>query len=85
MSRITATDAARSFSDILTRVAAGQEIEITRNGAPVAVIGPPRGRLLSAERFRELVVHGPRPDPEFAAEMRSLREATGPPGEPWPS
>jgi antitoxin (DNA-binding transcriptional repressor) of toxin-antitoxin stability system len=85
MPRITATEAARSFSDILNRVAAGEEVEITRNGAPVAVIGPPRGRLISAERFRELVVRAPRADPEFAAELRSLRRAAGPPGEPWPS
>src|SRR5207248_2723018 len=50
--RLSATDAARSFSELLNRVLDGEEIEITRAGAPVAVIGPPRARFLSAERFR---------------------------------
>jgi len=49
---MTATDAARSFSDVLNRVADGEEIEITRNGASVAVISPPKGKLISAARFR---------------------------------
>ena len=42
---MTATDAARGFSDVLNRVAAGEEVEVVRNGAPVAVIGPPKARL----------------------------------------
>jgi prevent-host-death family protein len=41
MDRVTATQASRSFSDLLNRVQAGEEIEIVRNGAPVAVIAPP--------------------------------------------
>lgn len=36
---MTATDAARCFSEVLNRVAAGEEIEVTRSEAPVAVIG----------------------------------------------
>src|ERR1035441_4939204 len=45
---MTATEAARSFSDVLNRVAAGEEIEVTRAGAPVATISPPKTRLPSA-------------------------------------
>jgi len=82
---MTATEAARTFSDVLNRVAAGEEVEITRSGAPVAVIGPPKGRLVSAERFRELLATAPRPDEDFADDVRALRRASGPPGEPWPS
>lgn len=82
---MTATQAARSFSDVLTRVAAGEEVEVTRSGAPVAVIGPPKARLMSAERFREVVASAPRPDEDFAGDLRVIREMVGPPGEPWPS
>ncbi|HUA04631.1 MAG TPA: type II toxin-antitoxin system prevent-host-death family antitoxin [Solirubrobacteraceae bacterium] len=82
---MTATDAARGFSDVLNRVAAGEEIEVTRAGAPVAVIAPPRVRLLSAERFRELIATAPPPDDEFAAELRDLRETVPAPESSWPS
>lgn len=82
---MTATEAARSFSDVLNRVASGEVVEITRSGAPVAVIGPPRARLLSAQRFRALIDSAPRPDDAFADELRSARDSVGPPGEPWAS
>ena len=85
MSRMSATDAARTFSDVLNRVAAGEEIEVTRSGAPVAVIAPPKARLMSAERFRELIATAPRPDDDFQDDLLALRESLGPPGEPWPS
>ena len=85
MSRMTATEAARSFSAVLNRVAAGEEVEVTRSGAPVAVIGPPKARLLSAERFRELMASAPRVDEGFADDVRALRESAGAPRDPWPS
>ena len=85
MARITATEAARSFSDVLNRVASGEIVEVTRSGAPVAVIGPPRARVISAERFRALVATAPRPDDAFADELTAARDSVGPPGEPWPS
>jgi antitoxin (DNA-binding transcriptional repressor) of toxin-antitoxin stability system len=82
---MTATDAARSFSEVLNRVAAGEEIEVTRSGAPVAIIAPPKGRLISPERFRELMESAPRPDEDFAGDVRALRATVAPPVEPWPS
>jgi prevent-host-death family protein len=82
---LTATEVARSFSDVLNRVAAGEEIEVTRAGAPVAVISPPKPRLLSAERFRALIAAAPPVDDEFADEMRELRKSVGPPESPWAS
>lgn len=82
---MTATEAARSFSDVLNRVAAGEQIEVTRAGAPVAVIAPPNVRLLSAERFRELIASAPPPDEEFAAELRALRRTVAAPEPSWPS
>ena len=85
MPRLTATDAARSFSELLNRVAAGEEVEITRGGTPVAVIGPPKARMLSAERFRELLASAPPVDREFADDVRALRKEIGPPEGAWPS
>jgi len=82
---MSATQAARSFSDVLNRVAAGEEIEVTRSGAPVAVIVPPKARLVPAERFRELIASAPRPDDDFQGDVLALREGLGPPLEPWPS
>ncbi len=85
MAHMTATEAARSFSAVLNRVAAGEEIEVTRSGASVAVIGPPRADLMSADRFRALIASAPYPDEGFAGDLRTIRESAGPPGEPWPS
>jgi prevent-host-death family protein len=82
---MTATEAARNFSEVLNRVAAGEEIEVTRSGAPVAVIGPPQTRLISAARFRELLASAPSPDADFGADLRRARANAGPPGDPWPS
>ena len=83
---MTATEASRSFSDVLNRVAAGEEIEIQRNGAPVAVLAPPRrARLVSAERFRELMASLPRVDADFARDVMDARESVGPPEPRWPS
>jgi prevent-host-death family protein len=85
MSRMTATEAARSFSDVLNRVAAGEEIEVTRSGAPVAVIAPPKAQLLSADRFRELLANAPPVDEDFAHDARALRDTVRAPEPRWPS
>jgi prevent-host-death family protein len=82
---MTATEAARTFSDVLNRVAAGEVVEVTRSGAPVAAIGPPWARSISAERFRALIASAPLPDDAFARDLRVARESIGPPDEPWPS
>jgi prevent-host-death family protein len=82
---MTATEAARSFSELLNRVAAGEEIEVTRSGAPVAVIAPARGRTLSAEQFRRLLAEAPAVDPGFADDVRALRAELPVPADPWSS
>jgi prevent-host-death family protein len=83
--RMTATEIARNFSAILNRVAAGETVEVVRNGAPVAVIGPPASRFLPAERFRELIAAAPVADEGFAADVRDVRSAIEPLDDPWPS
>lgn len=85
MARLTATEVARSFSDVLNRVAEGEEIEVTRAGAPVAVIAPPRSRVLSPERFRELIASAPPVEEDFADDVRRIRREIGPPETLWPS
>ncbi len=82
---MTATEAARNFSDVLSRVSAGEEIEITRGGLPVAVVSRPKARLVSAERFRELIASLPSVDDEFVHELEEIRASVGPPRSVWPS
>jgi prevent-host-death family protein len=81
VARLSATEAARRFSEVLNRVSAGEEIEITRGGETIAVLVPFRARLLSAERFRALMASVPPVDEGFAEELRKLRAAVGPPRE----
>ena len=85
MTSLSATDAARNFSAVLNRVAAGEEIEITRSGATVAVIAPPRVRFVSAARFKALLADGPRVDVRFVDDVRDavadLERITEP--DPW--
>lgn len=85
MAHLSATETARNFSAVLNRVAGGEEIEIVRNGAPVAVIGPPRARLLSAERFRELFASAPPVDEQFGDDLREIRAEAGSAEDSWPS
>lgn len=83
---MTATEVARAFSDVLNRVAAGEEIEITRNGAPLAVIVPAQETFLSGSRWREILDAAPPVDEDFACDLREIRRSVGPPPEsPWPS
>ncbi len=85
MVRLSATDVARRFSEVLNRVAGGEEIEVTRGGAPVAVIAPPKSRVLSAERFRELLESAPPVDDDFAEDVGRIRKEVAPPEGSWPS
>ena len=72
MNRLSATAVSRNFSDVLNRVAAGEEIEITRSGMTVAVLTPPRLRYLSAGAFRELISAAPPVDAAFARDIRAV-------------
>lgn len=87
MERLSATQVARSFSSILNRVADGDEIEITRNGRTVAVIGPPKRRkqFLSPHELRELMASLPPVDEDFARDVAGARRALGAPESHWPS
>lgn len=60
-------------------------IEIVRNGSPIAVLGPPRERLLPALEFRALLEGAPDVDSSFADDVREARAALEPPRDPWAS
>lgn len=86
MVRLTATEVARSFSRIINRVGAGEEIEIVRNGAPIAELRPARARpTVTAAQWRELVETLPPVDDDFARDVEAGRTAFGPPRSAWPS
>jgi prevent-host-death family protein len=86
MIRMTATEAGRAFSDLLDRVVAGEALEITRGGVPVAVIGPARARFAAAERVRDLLASLPPVDKDFVRDLEEIRTGSGlPPESPWPS
>jgi len=81
MRQLSATDAARQFSDLLDSVEAkGESFVVVRHGRAVATIGPAvagTGRAL-----KEALRKHP-PDPEWAGELRELREEVGPATDPW--
>lgn len=85
MVRLTATDAARSFSDVLNRVAAGEEFEIVRNGAPVARLGPAPVHAVPGARLNDLLARLPAVDDAFTAELRAIRAQQGIDEDPWAS
>ena len=86
MIRLTATEVARSFSHIINRVGAGEEIEIVRNGAPIAELRPASARpTITAAQWRELMETLPAVDEDFSRDVRASREAFGPPSSAWPS
>jgi prevent-host-death family protein len=85
MTRLTATEVARRFSEVLNRIAQGEEIEVVRNGAPVALLTSPRSRLLPASRLHSLLRTLPAVDADFAGDVRRIRREAGVAESPWPS
>lgn len=83
--RISATEASRGFSDLLSRVSGGEIVEIDRHGDVVAIVAPPRRRTRTGEELLNLLNDLPRPDRGFAEDIARLGELTLNPGEPWPS
>ena len=86
MISLTATEVARRFSQAISRVDAGEEIEVVRNGVPVAQLGPARRpQVVSAARWRELMDSAPAVDEDFERDVEASRETIGPPDSAWPS
>lgn len=89
MTTVTATEASRNFSELLNRVAAGEEIEIVRNGAPIAVISRPAQRFTTAEEWDAMMERLARLPPmdaeQFASDVEAARRELPPLRDPWQS
>jgi antitoxin (DNA-binding transcriptional repressor) of toxin-antitoxin stability system len=81
MKQLNATEAARRFSEVLDSVeSAGESFVVVRHGRTVAQIGPATAG--TGRALKEALRNTP-PDPEWAGELRELRNTVGPPANPW--
>lgn len=81
MKQLSATDAARRFSEVLDEVERGGEsYVVVRHGRPVATIGPASGG--TGKALKE-VLRAHLPDDAWADEVRELREGLEPVADPW--
>ena len=86
MTRLTATEVARDFSNVVNRARAGEDIEIVRNGEAVAQLtAPNRPSLVSADHWRTLMTSLPSVDAAFADDVVEARAALPPETGAWPS
>jgi prevent-host-death family protein len=75
MKQLSATEAARRFSDVLDSVESEHEsFVVVRHGRPVATIGP---AFAGTGRAVKETLRSRRPDSEWASELRELREWVG--------
>jgi prevent-host-death family protein len=82
LKQLSATDAARRFSEVLDRVERnGESVIIVRHGRAVATIGPAGAG--TGKALKE-VLRAHVPDPDLADEVRELREFVGPAQDRWP-
>jgi len=84
--RLTATEVSRSFSSVVNRVGAGEEIEVARNGVPIMRLVPSGTRQrVSAARWRDVMAGAPQVDDEFESDLDAVRDSVGSPRGAWPS
>ncbi len=83
--RVTATEAAKKFSDILNRVAyKGDSFVVERRGKPLCEISPIKGKKLRTRELIKLLKSGPHPDEDYLKieeEIISNRQPMAP--SPW--
>jgi antitoxin (DNA-binding transcriptional repressor) of toxin-antitoxin stability system len=81
MRQVTATEAARRFSEMLDSVENGREsFVVVRRGRAVATVGPATG---STGRDLKDVLSRNRPDAAWEDELRELRRSVGSETDPW--
>jgi len=86
MVQMSATEVARNFSAVVNRVIAGEEIEVIRNGTPVAELRrPSRPRGITGREFKELMASLPPVDEDFARDVEEARREIWPPLDQWPA
>jgi antitoxin (DNA-binding transcriptional repressor) of toxin-antitoxin stability system len=88
MKPITATEAARSFSDILNRIRYGNEsFVVTRGGSPVCRMVPVDDQpMATVNDLLDYLEDAGRPDERFAGDLEAI-QASQPklPPSPWDS
>lgn len=83
MKEVTATEAARGFSALLTAVEKeGETFFVTRGGRVIARIEPAAGT--SGAAVKALLGHF-RPDPEWAADLTGMRDLLTTQDRQWPA
>lgn len=81
MKQVSATEAARRFSEVLDSVESEREtFTVVRRGRAVATIGP---AVAGSGRALKEALRAHPADPEWAAELRELRERVGPAPDRW--
>lgn len=76
MKQLSATDAARRFSDVLDSVESEREsFVVVRHGRAVATISP---ASVGTGRAVKKALRAYRPDPDWAGELCALRAEVGP-------
>jgi prevent-host-death family protein len=86
--RVTATEAARQFSDLLNRVRyEGETFVIVRGGEEVGQLVPTQPNpSLTLRSLFEILDSEAAPDPEFADDLEAIQREQPLAGEtPWPS
>jgi prevent-host-death family protein len=82
LKQLSATDAGRRFSEVLDRIEQrGESVTIVRHGRAVATIGPAGAG--TGKALKEALRAHPA-DPDWADELRELREFIGPVQDRWP-
>jgi antitoxin (DNA-binding transcriptional repressor) of toxin-antitoxin stability system len=76
---MTAAEAARHFRAVLSRVAAGEEIQVVRDGVVVAVIAPVHRPAV----FRDPLEPPPRVGDSFIDDLRALQAELRAPPDSW--
>jgi antitoxin (DNA-binding transcriptional repressor) of toxin-antitoxin stability system len=82
---VSATEAARRFSDLINRACFQEEtFVIERGGRPICQLGPLQGRSCSGAALLALLTRLPRPDEDFLAAVESVQRAQAVvEGSPW--
>ena len=57
--KVTATEAKATLLALLDKVVAGEDVEITRHGRPVARLVPARGAHVLRDMFKDIVTTAP--------------------------
>ena len=83
--RISATEAARSFSDLINRVFyRSEEFVIERGGQPVCRIVPAGTTKFTVRDMVEFLKTAPKPDPEYWDVLEDINHNQAPmPKSPW--